>query len=131
MKAQRPTKWERRGETEGTRVLMREWDRLTLGEDQILRRRKGDKLQLVLPQKYHRIVLKQLQNEMGHLGSSRVFQFAQDRFFWPRMQWDIEVYCTKGCSCLKQRRPNCADRAPLQHLTSSAPFELISIDLLD
>ena len=46
------------------------------------------------------------------------------------MQRDIELYCTKSCSCLKQRRPNCADRAPLQHLTSSTPFELISIDLL-
>ena len=40
---------------------------------------------------------------------------------------DIELYRTKGCSCLKQRRPNCGDRAPLQHLISSAPFELMSI----
>ena len=69
MKEQRPTKLERRGETEGTRVLMREWDRLTLSEDQILRKRKGDKLQFVLLQKYHCIVLKQLHNEMGHLGA--------------------------------------------------------------
>ena len=92
MKVQRPTKLERRGEIEGTRVLMLEWDGLTLGEDQILQRSKGDKLQFVLPQKYHRIVLKQLYNEMGHLGSSRVFQHAQDRFFWPRMQRDIKLY---------------------------------------
>ena len=94
----RSTTLERRRETESTRFLMRKWDRLVLAEDQILRRRKGDKLQLVLPQKYYRMVLKQLHNEMGHLGSSRVFQLAQDRFFWPRMQRDIELYCTKGCS---------------------------------
>ena len=71
MKEQRPTKLKRRGETEGTRVLVREWDRLTLSEDQILRKRKGDNLQFVLPKKnlIHCVVLKQLHNEMGHLGS--------------------------------------------------------------
>ena len=85
----------RRGETEGTRVLMQEWDCLILGEDQILRGRKGDNLQLLLSQKYHRVVLKQLHNEMRHLGSSRVFQLAQDRFFWPQMQRDIELQLFK------------------------------------
>ena len=32
---------------------------------------------------------------MRHLGSSRVFQLAQDRFFWPRMQRDIELQLFK------------------------------------
>ena len=60
MKAKRSTKLQRIGETEGTRVLVREWNRITLGENHILQRRKGDKPQLVLAQKYRRVVLKQL-----------------------------------------------------------------------
>ena len=66
MKAKRSTKLQRIGETEGTRVLVREWNRIKLGENHILQRRKGDKPQLVLAQKYRRVVLKQLHREMGH-----------------------------------------------------------------
>lgn len=125
-----PTRTDRFGETPNTKVLMREWNRLTLGDDEILRRKKGEALQLLLPRKYHRPVLKQLHNEMGHLGASRVFQLARDRFYWPRMHKDIETYCTRICSCLKQKRPGKENRAPMQHLSSSAPFELISIDFM-
>ena len=35
MKAKRSTKLQRIGETEGTRVLVREWNRITLGENHI------------------------------------------------------------------------------------------------
>lgn len=125
-----PTKDERIGEDPNTRALMREWNKLVLGEDQILRRKRGETLQLVLPRKHRRMVLKQLHDDMGHLGANRVCQLTRDRFFWPRMQQDVELYCTSVCSCLKQRRPNVTRRAPLQHLTSSAPFELISLDFL-
>ena len=125
-----PTKDERRDENPNTKALMREWKKLVLGEDHILRRKRGETLQLVLPYKHHRMVLKQLHDDMGHLGANRVCQLVRDRFFWPRMQQDVELYCTRVCSCLKQRRPNTTQRAPLHHLTSSTPFELISLDFL-
>ena len=81
--------------------------------------------------KYKKLVLKQLHDDMGHLGISRVLQLARDRFFWPRMQSDVEFHCTNACqTCIRQKRPTNQARAPLQHLTSSAPFELVSIDFL-
>ena len=67
---------------------------------------------------------------MGHLGWERTFQLAKTRFYWPYMQRDIQHHITNVCSCLKQRRPKVFPRAPLQHLTSSAPFELLSIDFV-
>ena len=50
--------------------------------------------------------------------------------FWPNMYHDIEHLVTKVCPCLKQRHPSFITREPLQSLTSSSPFDLVSIDFL-
>ena len=55
---------------------------------------------------------------------------ARQRFYWPCMQSDIEFYFSKVCCCLKQRVPVLKPRATLQSITTSAPFELVSIDFL-
>ena len=44
------------------------------------------------------------------------------------MQNDITHYITQACSCIKQKRPHVKTQAPLKHLTSFSPFELVSID---
>ena len=76
------------------------------------------------------MVYRELHEEMGHLGWETTFQLAKTRFNWPYMQRDIQHYITNVCSCLKQRRTKVFPKAPQQHLTSSAPFELISIDFV-
>ena len=67
---------------------------------------------------------------MGHLGAPRVVQLARERFYWPNMEDDITHFVTKVCPCLKQRQPNLSTRAPLHSVTTSYPFELVSIDFL-
>ena len=67
---------------------------------------------------------------MGHLGVEKVTNLARQRFYWSRMQSDIEFYISKVCCCLKQRVPALKPRAPLQPITTSSPFELVSIDFL-
>ena len=52
-------------------------DTLLIGSDRVLRRKKGTRDQIDL--------LRELQNNMGHLGSDRVLHLARDRFYWPRM----------------------------------------------
>ena len=113
-----------------TRKLLREWSKLEIGSDGLLRRKSGQNLQLVLPKKFHRLVYKELHQEMGHLGTERVLQLARERFYWPHMQRDSTHFVTRVCSCLKQRRPNLPTRAPLQPIVTNEPFELISIDYL-
>ena len=48
--------------------------------------------QLVLPQKFHTIVFKELHEEMGHLGGPRVIQLAPERLYWPNMKDDITQF---------------------------------------
>ena len=110
--------------------LLHEWKKLDLSEDGILYRRSGPNPQLVLPKTFHRAVFRELHEEMGHLGVERVLHLANERFFWPRMKRDIEHCVTCVCSCLKQRRPHVAPRAPMENIQSSAPFELVSIDFV-
>ena len=84
----------------------------------------------VLPRKFHTIVFKELHQEMGHLGAPRVVQLPRERFYWPNMEDGITHFVTKVCPCLKQRRPSLSTRAPLHSVTTSYPFELLSIDFL-
>ena len=110
--------------------LLREWSKLVVGEDGILRRRSGPNIQIVLPQKFHRMVYKELHEEMGHLGTERVLHLARERFYWPRMKRDIEHYVTHVCSCIKQKRPNILPKAPMETIQSGTPFELVSLDFV-
>ena len=126
----RPTRQDRAKESHDVTALLREWDKLELDGHALLRRRSGAKLQLVLPKKFHHLVFKELHEEMGHLGAERVVHLARDRFFWPHMQRDIEHYVTNVCRCLTQRRPNRPTRDPLQNITTTAPFEMVSIDFV-
>jgi len=130
LNGRKPTKREIVKELPYTRKLLREWPKLEIGSDGLLRRKSGQNLQLVLPKQFHRLVYKELHQEMGHLGTERVLQLARERFYWPHMQRDITHFVTRVCSCLKQRRPNLPTRAPLQPIVTNAPFELISIDYL-
>ena len=126
-KGHRPSKHERLGELPATTSLMHEWNHLTLVND-VLYRKKGRRSQLILPSQLRQKVYQELHEEMGHLGADRVVCLARDRFYWPHMQKDIENYCTKVCSCLKQRKPNRHTREPLGSIVTTAPFELVSID---
>ena len=88
------------------RCLLREWKKLNVGEDGILRRRSGSNVQLVLLQKFHRTVYRELHEEMRYMGVERVLHLRREQFFWPYMKRDIEHFVTRVCSCLKQRRPH-------------------------
>ena len=109
-------------------ILLHEWKRLEI-ENGLLYRTSGKHRQLVLP-KFHSLVLKQLHNEMGHLGAERVTSLVRDRFYWPYLQRDSEHYITHKCTCLKDKRPNVQQKAPLIPIVTAEPFELVSLDFL-
>ncbi|KAI8503655.1 retrotransposon-like protein 1 [Branchiostoma belcheri] len=123
-----PTTRERQDNSFGTREYMREWKRLQIDDEGILRRRAGPVLQIVLPKDYRNVVYQELHDKMGHLGADRVVSLARQRFYWPKMQRDIVEYCTSKCQCIKRRKPNIPDKAPLTNIITTEPLQLVSID---
>ena len=117
------------GTNRGTVLLNRQRRKLSI-EDGVLFRKTATSKQIVLPKVYHSKVFRDLHNNMGHLGAERVVELARKRFYWPYMQKDIEYYVRKQCCCLKDKQPNQLDRAPLVPISTSHPFELVSIDFV-
>lgn len=119
----------------GTRVLLREWDKLEINASGVLVRNVRDKdmkkrEQCVLPNMYREEVLHRLHNDMGHLGVDRTLTLIRERFFWPFMAQEITQYITRRCTCVKDKPPAQHERAPLKSISTSGPFELLSIDFL-
>ena len=85
--------------------------------------------QIVFPLQYRRLVYHELHEEMGHLGTERVFTLARERYFWPCMRADMD-HVNHVCRCLKQKKPSVNTREPQQSITSTAPFELVSVDFV-
>ena len=64
------------GKTPQIKALMHEWSKLSIEESNLHNRKVGLKNQLVLLQKYHRLVYKHLHEDMGHLGTEWVTELA-------------------------------------------------------
>ena len=126
----RPTASQTADESPDVILLLHEWLKLYIDKEGVLRRKNGDQDQIVLPSKYHRTILMELHDNMAHLGRERVLRLARDRFYWPRMQRDVEHYVRHVCRCVKQKPPRLKTRAPLQPIVTTSPFELVSIDFL-
>ncbi|XP_067293892.1 uncharacterized protein [Pseudorasbora parva] len=88
-----------------------------------------EKMQLVLPERYWSEVLHSLHDDSGHLGVEKTTELLKDRFYWPRMSTYIEQY-VKNCGRCVTRKTLPKKVAPLNHMTSSGPFDLVCIDFL-
>lgn len=88
-----------------------------------------ERQQLVLPEKYRAQVLHSLHDESGHLGIERTTELCKDRFYWPRMNKDVEQY-VKECGRCITRKTLPQRSAYLNHITSSGPLDLVCIDFL-
>ena len=97
---QRPTSSQRAAESPDTKLLLHEWPKLFIDKDGVLRRQNNSHDQIVLPRPYHRTVLRELHDNMAHLGPERVLRLARDRFYWPRTQSDVEHYVRNICRCV-------------------------------
>ncbi|KAJ8014043.1 hypothetical protein DPEC_G00036150 [Dallia pectoralis] len=113
----------------GLLKLMHEWGKLHIINN-LLYRQTTQRKQLVLPTIYQNVALKYLHDDMGHVGTERVLTLARDRFYWPFMKRDIDIYVTRKCPCIKKKKPVTHVRAPMGSITSTSPLELVSIDFM-
>ena len=109
---------------------MREWNNLHTSADRTLWRTTKNRHQLVLPQKFKELVYRELHIKLGHPGVDRVVDLARSRFYWPYMQQEIAYFITNKCSCIQHKKPGTPVRAPMESITTTAPFEMVSIDFL-
>ena len=69
-------------------LLLREWNRLTLKNGILYRKRlegANTTLQLVLPTDLRALALQSLHDDMGPMGDDRVLDLVRASFFWPKM----------------------------------------------
>ncbi|KAI7789521.1 hypothetical protein IRJ41_008311 [Triplophysa rosa] len=128
--SRRPSRAEVKAENPAVAILLKQWLKVHVGQDGVLRRRTSRREQLLLPKAYHPLVFKELHQDMGHLGVERTLDLIRERFYWPQMSKDVEHFVTRVCECLKKRKPNKQTRAPLLPIQTTYPFQLVSIDFL-
>ncbi|XP_072138038.1 uncharacterized protein [Mobula birostris] len=85
--------------------------------------------QLVLPEKYRKVVLKSLHDDSGHLRMEKTYGLLKDRFYWPRMRTEVEEYCKSCIRCIR-RKTLPGQAAPLSYLQSAGPLDLVCMDFL-
>ena len=85
--------------------------------------------QLVLPEVYKSLVLRELHDEMGHVSSDKVMALIRLRFYF--MKKDVEKYTQTQCRCIKQKTPTNQVKEELTSIHASSPFELLSLDFLE
>lgn len=127
----RPNGAEIKAEKPAVATLLKQWLKISLDKDGILRRRTFRREQLVVPESYQPLIFKKLHQDMGHLGVERTLYLIGKRFYWPQMHQDVEHFVTKVCECVKKKKPCRQARAPLTPILTTYPFELVSIDFLD
>ena len=89
---------------------------------------KEERMQFVLPKRYWSKALDACHDNVGHLGIERMLSLLRDKFYWPNMAQDIEIYIKSCPRCVRfQRFP---ERATLNPIQAMRPMELIHIDYL-
>ena len=91
-----PTREQRSNASKPLRNLFKHFRKLSLHDGVLFRTWRGKK-QLVLPSVYRPVVLKELHDSMGHVGSDKVMALLRPRFFWPYMQQEVESYVGEEC----------------------------------
>lgn len=90
-------------------------------------RKTNTRTQLILLAKYKQHVLRELHDNMGHQGLDRTMSLIRERFYWPRMNYDVDHYVTKSLlACNKRnhvKRPEHLSKI-LALLTRSSLFPL-------
>ena len=112
-----------------SKVMMHQFGKLQVEEGMLIRKIESVD-QIVLPEKFQKLVLTELHNNMGHLGAEKVEQLARQRFYWPYMGTEIAEYIKTKCPCIASKQPPIPEKAPLVPILASSPFEMICIDFL-
>lgn len=74
----RPSRAEIKAEQPAVATLLKQWLKISLDENGLLRRRTFRREQLVVPKSYHSLIFKELHQDMGHLGVERTLDLVRE-----------------------------------------------------
>lgn len=113
-------------------LLLREWDKLTVLNGVLYRKRQEGAqthYQLVLPEVLRSLVLKSLHDDMGHMAAECTLDLILKRFYWPKMSAEVETKVKTFNRCIQcKTMPEKA--APLVNIITTRPLELVCMDFL-
>ena len=112
----------------GLQPFIREFEHFTFRRGILYRKiitNLGEKLQLVLPEKYYDQVLTGLHDNVGHLGRDKTLSLVRERFYWPNMSKFVEQKIKNCWKCTTRKSPTNI-RAPLVSITTSQPLKPVT-----
>ena len=65
-----------------------------------------------------------------HLGRGRTFKLIKERFYWPKITEDVNLFFLKLCTCNKSKKLNITNETPMKVITSSSPLQLVGNNFL-
>ena len=93
----------------------------------------GPEWKLFIPKCYRQAVMKECHDDpsSAHLGIYKTLHRIQERYYWPRMRYDVKKYVRSCEVCLAQKTPTIARPGFMgKPKQASYPFQIISADLM-
>ena len=86
----------------------------------------------VIPHHLRETVLKWHHNcdLAAHVGRDRTFECIAKRYFWPGMYTDVQCWTAACLKCINHKRLKPKHHGLLVPITSTYPFEIVSIDII-
>ncbi|KAL5503369.1 hypothetical protein EMCRGX_G010306 [Ephydatia muelleri] len=86
--------------------------------------------QLVVPAALRQMVLEELHNKSGHLGTHKTLEKVKERFFWQGYEQDVRNMVQQCERCQKRTNPVPTQHAPIGTIESNHPFQKLSWDIM-
>ena len=117
------------------KTYLNNWDNLVLNEGILWRRtvHKGNKvLQYVVPLEQRSDLMHQMHSSLfsGHLMFDKTIDKIRGRFFWPRMQKEVQEFIESCDECQRAQNPRIRPKGGLQPMLTNEPLELLTSDVL-
>jgi len=86
--------------------------------------------QMVVPASLTNVILREVHDNLGHLGVKKTLGYVKTRFYWPGYEQAVESWVKQCDQCQRRNPPLPNPPAPLGTITSSRPFEKLSWDIM-
>jgi len=122
-------------QSEDVKNIWMEWDRLSLRDGLLCRKRvelNGNVVwQVLLPPSYRAEFIQTVHFGItgGHLGRHKTEHQVRSRAYWPGWKRQVEVELKRCADCAQYHRGKAPKQTPLQPFCGGLPFEVIAIDI--